>query len=195
MVVVCSKCGAVPAPEARACDICGMAVAAPPVVACTPVVMPIRAPRRGGALKTALLAASILAVLGATGFVLWQQGENALPAFAGSSVPATVPEPGSQAGGDLGAPLYPGAMVTGEPMHVRVPDGAVITAVFVTPAARQAVVDFYREILGAAVVEGNGRTILTAQTSEAESILITVSSHDASHDGQTKIVLVHTRRF
>lgn len=192
MSVVCSKCGASLVPNASACKACGMAVAAPPVAAYTRVVLPLRAPDHSGLVRTALLTCAMIAVLATCGFVLWRENAAAQPAYAGVGARAAQEDGGGPIARELGAPVYPGAQSTGDPVHLRVPNGHVVTGVFLTSASKKDVIAFYQDKLGASVVDTRERAMLTSQTNEAESIMVTVSANDATHQGQTKIVVVHT---
>jgi hypothetical protein len=98
---------------------------------------------------------------------------------------------------DLGVPLYPGATAGDGGMHMTLPTGSVVTAVYVTSDPASSVVAFYKGKLGAneSDIDTANGSVLTSGSQGANGksgIEITVGPGTGNNSGKTQFVVMHT---
>jgi hypothetical protein len=206
MASFCSKCGAQLSPDTQFCNACGT-----PVVAAAAVVAPVQpvappAQSGGSALKIILIIIAVVVGLGilgmgAVGFFAWRVAHAIHVSGNGSDV--TLHTPGGTlstssseiyTAGELGTDIYPGATTGKGGMHMTLPTGSMVTAVFVTSDSKDQVLAFYKEKFGsdASIFDSGDGTVLTVNKGEQESVVLTITKGSSENEGKTQITIVHT---
>ena len=207
----CTKCGA---PHSGAAPVGVNPPAAvppytpvPPPPAAPPYAagMPMAAPPRSNALKIILIVVAIVVGLGiigvsVVGYTAYRiarrtvhvndsTGEVSINTPQGT-LSANTKEAFSAA--EMGIDIYPGATKAEGGMRMSVPDGSMITGVYTTSDSQDQVVAFYKGKVSseASIMETGEGAVITAKTSEKESLVITVTAD--KNDGKTRIQIVHT---
>jgi hypothetical protein len=209
----CAACGT-PVAAAAAPPPAG-GPSAPPAYA--PVAMPsyqavpgqpIMAPPGSGssAVKIILVIVAVFVGLGlvgagAFGFMIWRvsraihsHGPHGQLSFVpGGTV--TTSGASSFTSDDLGTDIYPGAQSTSGGMRMELPSGSMVTGAYLTSDSKDAVVTFYKSKFGsnASVYDSAESAMISVKKADRESVMVTVSARPAQNNGQTKIVIVHTK--
>lgn len=206
MASFCSKCGTALSPGAQSCAACGMPVAAP---VATPAAIPLSAqaaPSGNNPVKIVLIVVAIVVGLGIIGagtfgFVVWRvahavhvshSGDRITVNTPGGSISADTTESFSTS--DLGTDIYPGAATTKGSMRMALPNGSVVTAVYVTPDSKDQVVAFYKSKLGSNIstYESTEASVISANM-DKDSVVVTVTPNAPEYGGKTQIAIVHTK--
>lgn len=97
--------------------------------------------------------------------------------------------------GELGTDIYPGAITGHGSMKMDLPNGSMVTGVFLTPDSKDKVLNFYKSRFGsdASVMEAEDQAVLTVKKGESEAVIVTISSKSSENDGKTQIAIVHTK--
>lgn len=220
----CTKCGASVPSTTGFCPACGTPIgspaAAPPAefsVASSQPGSPYGQPgaygvpptkSSGGALKIILIVIAVvvgLGVIGAgvVGYGIYRvahsvqtdsKGNTTISALGGAF---TAGKDLNVSAADLGVPLYPGASAGEGGMHMTLPTGSVVSAVYVTNDPVSAVVAFYKGKLGANesdIDTANGSVLTSGNqgTNGKSGTEITVGPATGNNSGKTQIVIVHT---
>lgn len=207
MASFCSKCGAQLSPDTQFCNACGTPVAAAAAVVAPPA-QPVAAPARSGssALKIILIVLAVVIGLGilgmgAVGYFAWRVAHAIHVSGNGSDV--TLHTPGGTlsantsetfTSGDLGTDIYPGASSGKGGMHMTLPTGSMVSAVYVTGDSKDQVLAFYKERFGsnASIFDSGDGTVLTVNKGEQESVVVTITKGSSENEGKTEIHIVHT---
>jgi hypothetical protein len=225
MANFCTKCGAALSSTTGFCTSCGAPIGSPVVtppqpveaVPATPVVPPptygqpaatyaAPPPKSGSALKIILIVIAVIVGLGVVGAGIVGYGIYKVAHTVSTDSKGNVSALGGafSAGknlnlteADLGVPLYPGASEGEGGMHMSLPTGSIVTAVYVTSDPVTSVVGFYKGKLGAneSDVDTANGSVLTAGTQDGSGkngIQITVGPGTGNNNGKTQIVIVHT---
>jgi hypothetical protein len=189
-----------------------VAAAAPPVAAAPAAAAgAYAAPPKsgGGALKIILIIIAVVVGIGLigagiVGYGIYKVAHSVTTDSKGNGT-ISVPGIGAISAGknvdvsaaDLGVPLYPGATVGEGGMHMTLPTGSVVTAVYDTSDSVSSVVAFYKGKLGANesdIDTANGSVLTSgAQGANGKSgIEITVGPGTGNNSGKTQFVIVHT---
>ena len=213
----CSTCGApIGSPLATPAPQPPVAAAAPPVAPASaygqpPAAGAYTAPPNsgGGALKIILIVIAVVVGLGAigagiVGYGIYKVAHSVTTDSKGNGT-ISVPGIGAISAGkdmnvsaaDLGVPLYPGATVGEGGMHMTLPTGSVVTAVYDTSDPVSSVVAFYKGKLGAneSDVDTANSSVLTSGSegpNGKSGIEITVGPGTGNNSGKTQFVIVHT---
>ena len=213
----CPTCGApIGSPLATPAPQPSVAAAAPPVAPPPTYGQPpaagVYAPppkSGGGALKIILIVIAVVVGLGviAVGgiaFMGWRVAKSITVDNKGNGT-ISLPGVGAISTGknvdlsavDLGVPLYPGATAGEGGMHMTLPTGSVVTAVYVTSDPVTSVVAFYKGTLGAneSDIDTANGSVLTSGSQGANGksgIEITVGPGSGNNSGKTQFVIVHT---
>lgn len=213
MASFCSKCGAALTPDRQFCAACGTPVT--PVASPVGVGVPLNTPpppafvqvKSGtSAVKVILIVVAVVVVLGilgvgAFGFFVWRIAHSAR--VSGPNGQVTVNVPGgsittnpsdSFSTSDLGTDVYPGAEPGKGSMRMSLPNGSMVTAVYVTSDSKDQVVAFYKGKFGSGTsIFDNAKTaILTLNKANHESVMVTVSANSSEYGGKTQIHIVHS---
>jgi hypothetical protein len=202
----CAKCGAEVSPERPFCAACGAQVA-PPAGMGVPVQPPV-APVRSGtsAVKVILIIVAVFVGLGilgvgAFGFFVWRVAHSVHVSGPNGQVTMNVPggsittnPSDSFSTSDLGTDIYPGAQPGKGSMRMSMPNGAMVSAVFVTPDSKDQVVAFYKGKFGSdvSVFDNAKSAIITLNRGKQESVMVTISADSSQYDGKTQIHIVHS---
>jgi hypothetical protein len=225
MANFCTKCGSTLPGTTGFCPSCGAPIGSPiatplqPVQAApAPPVAPaptygqpagtyVAPPQKsGGALKIILIVIAVIVGLGVIGAGIVGYGIYKVAHTVSTDAKGNVSALGGafSAGknlnltaSDLGVPLYPGASEGEGGMHMSLPTGSIVTAVYVTSDPATSVVDFYKGKLGAneSDVDTANGSVMTAGTQDGSGksgIQITVGPGTGNNNGKTQIVIVHT---
>ena len=211
----CTKCGA-PAGASSPVAANPAAGSAPPY---TPVPPPPAAPpygsamaapvpaRGGNTLKIVLIIVAVVVGLGIIGVSIVgytayriarstvhvndSTGEVSIRTPQGTLSANTK---GTYTAAELGIDIYPGATTAEGGMRMSVPDGTMVTGVFATSDSQDQVVAFYKGKVNsdASIMETGEGAVITAKTTEKESLVITITGNSDKNDGKTRIQIVHT---
>jgi hypothetical protein len=227
MAGFCTKCGAPLSSTTGFCNSCGTPIAAvappqqpvaaappaygaPPAVAGYPQQNAYPPPKSsGGALKVILIIVAVVVVIGLAGVAIvgygaWKVSHAIKLDATGNGGTVSLPGVGTiSAGGtpaseaDLGVPLYPGATSGEGGMHMTLPTGSMVTAVYVTSDPVTSVVAFYKGKLGAneSDIDTANGSVLSSGTQGANGksgTEITIAPGSGDSSGKTQIVIVHT---
>jgi len=181
----------------------------PTVPPFAPVPAPAAPPQSGGssALKIVLIIVAVIFGLGilaagAFGFFVWRvahsvhvnnNGEFSINTPAGHlSANATENFTAS----DLGTEIYPGAESVKGGMRMTMPNGTMISAVYVTSDSKDQVLAFYKSKLtgNVSTFDTVNGSVITYNKGESESIVVTITSEPSEYDGKTQIHIVHTTK-
>jgi zinc-ribbon domain len=213
----CTKCGAAVSSDTQFCTACGAPTAAAatgyaapaPVPYSQPYAPPAGAPPSSGgsALKIILIIVAVFVGLGIIGasifaFTVWRvahaihvdsNGENMTVHTPGGTMTANQSKTYSAA--DLGTDIYPGARSGRGSMKMDMPNGSMVTGVFVTSDSKDQVLDFYKSRFGsgASVIDVGETAILTLKKGDQESVMVTISGKNSEGDGKTRISIMHTK--
>ena len=211
MASFCSKCGAELSTDAYACTACGAPVAAAVAAAPAAVVMPVQpaaAPAKSGssALKIVLIIVAVFVGLGilgagAFGFMVWRiahavhvSGPNGQVTMTtpGGTVTANTSE--TYSASDLGTDIYPGAQPSKGSLRMTLPNGSMVSAVYVTGDSKDQVLAFYKGKFGsnASIFDAPTGTVLTLNKGQQESVMLTITPNQSAYNGKTQITIVHT---
>jgi hypothetical protein len=186
------------------------AYSAPPAVAGYPPQNAYPPPKSsGGALKVILIVVAVFVVIGLgvvaiVGYGAWKVSHAIKLDASGNGGTVSLPGVGSISAGntvaseaDLGVPLYPGATTGEGGMHMTLPTGSMVTAVYLTADPVSSVVAFYKGKLGANesdIDTANGSVLSSgSQGANGKSgTEITIAPGSGSNSGKTQIVIVHT---
>jgi hypothetical protein len=96
---------------------------------------------------------------------------------------------------ELGTDVYPGAQSSRGGMKMDLPNGSMVTGIFVTSDSKERVVEFYKGKLGsgASVYNTANGALLTLNKGNQESVMVTVSANSSQDGGKTRISIVHTK--
>lgn len=148
-------------------------------------------PKKGpSALKIVLIIVGVLVGLGIIGVAIAGYGVYRL-AKSGNLTSSNQPVTASE----LGVALYPGAEQQAN-VHATVLGKDVLTATFLTTDAKDQVIAFYQNALGANVQASsstNGESFMLDK-GNGESVIVTVSQSALRDQGKTQIVVVHTTK-
>jgi hypothetical protein len=80
-------------------------------------------------------------------------------------------------------------------MKMDLPNGSMVTGIFVTSDSKELVVEFYKGKLGsgASVYNTANGALLTLNKGNQESVMVTVSANSSQDGGKTRISIVHTK--
>jgi len=204
---LCSKCGAVLSPGAQFCAGCGAPQAAAPMA--VPSTVPPAAPPAGSgssALKIVLIIVAVfvgLGVLGAGafGFFVWRVAHSIHVSGSGNAASISTPLGSISANdaqtftaSDLGIDIYPGAQPGKGSMRMSMPNGSMVSAVYVTPDSKDQVLAFYKSKFpgNASTYDNEKSSVITYGKTQQESVVVTVTSNVSEYGGKTQIVIVHT---
>lgn len=227
MAVFCTKCGAPLSSSTGFCNSCGAPIAAaaapqspvvttPPVYSAPPQAAGYPPPNAypppkssGGALKVILIIVAVVVVIGVAGVAIvgygaWKVSHAIQLNNNGKTASVSLPGLGSFSAGntvaseaDLGVPLYPGATTGEGGMHMTMPTGSMVTAVYLTSDPVTSVVAFYKGKLGANesdIDTANGSVLSSGNqgTNGKSGTEITIAPGSGNNSGKTQIVIVHT---
>jgi hypothetical protein len=226
MAGFCTKCGASVPSATGFCPTCGVpigsplatpasqpsaAAAAPPAAPPPTAAAGAYAPppkSGGGALKIILIVVAVvvgLGVIGAgiVGYGIYKVAHSVQTDSKGNTTVSALGSTFSAgknvdvSAADLGVPLYPGATAGDGGMHMTLPTGSVVTAVYVTSDPASSVVAFYKGKLGAneSDIDTANGSVLTSGSQGANGksgIEITVGPGTGNNSGKTQFVVVHT---
>ena len=226
MAGFCTKCGASVPSATGFCPTCGapigsplatpasqpsVAAAVPPVAPAPTAAAGAYAPppkNSGGALKIILIIVAVvvgLGVIGAgiVGYGIYKVAHSVQTDSKGNTTISALGSTFSAgknvdvSAADLGVPLYPGATAGEGGMHMTLPTGSVVTAVYVTSDPVSSVVAFYKGKLGAneSDIDTANGSVLTSggQGANGKSgIEITVGPGTGNNSGKTQFVVMHT---
>jgi len=177
-----------------------------------PAGYPAQPAKSGGALKIVLIVIAVVVGLGviAGGFVMYgiysvahavkgsihtdSKGDTTITSAAGSfSAGKNVDV--SEA--DLGVPLYPGASRGEGGMHMTLPTGSMVSAIYVTSDPPSAVVAFYKGKLGEneSDIDTDTGSIMSASKdgpTGKDGTVITIGAGSGNNNGKTQISITHT---
>jgi hypothetical protein len=179
----------------------------PPAAYSQPGAYAAAPPKSGGALKIVLIVIAVfvgLGILGAAGigFAVWRVAKTATTDAKGNVSALggafSVGKNLDLTEADLGVPLYPGASTGQGGMHMTLPTGTIVTAVYETTDSPSSVVAFYKGKLGeneSDVDTTNGSVLSSGQqgANGKSGIQITVGPGSGTNNGKTQIVIVHTQ--
>jgi hypothetical protein len=186
------------------------AYSAPPAAAGYPQQNAYPPPKSsGGALKVILIIVAVVVVIGLVGvgiigYGAWKVSHAIKLDASGNGGTVSLPGLGAISAGnaavseaDLGVPLYPGATTGEGGMHMTLPTGSMVTAVYLTSDPVASVVAFYKGKLGANesdIDTANGSVISSgSQGANGKSgTEITIAPGTGSSSDKTQIVIVHT---
>jgi hypothetical protein len=213
MASFCTKCGAPVTPDKQFCTACGAPVAAaaagspaPGVVAySSPAVAP--ANPNSSAVKIILIVVGVFVGLGILGaaifaFTVWRFSRGIHVEGKGDKISLSTPggtfstsQSQTFSASELGVDPYPGATNGHGSMKVSLPDGSMVTGIFISSDSKDKVVDFYKGKLGsgASMIDTPSGTIFTLGKSEKESVMVTITAEASQNDGKTQIAIVHTK--
>jgi hypothetical protein len=163
----------------------------------------------GGALKIILIIVAVvvvigLGVVGVVGYGAWKVSHAIQLGANGNGGTVSLPGVGSISAGnnvaseaDLGVPLYPGATTGEGGMHMTLPSGSMVTAVYLTADPVTSVVAFYKGKLGAneSDVDTANGSVLSSGSEGANGKTgteITIAPGSGNNNEKTQIVIVHT---
>lgn len=162
---------------------------------------------RGGAVKIIVIIVAIvvglgLVGLGVAGYTVWRvsrafhvnsHGDQMTLQTPGGKFTANTTETYTAA--ELGTDIYPGAQSVKGGMRMDMPDGSMVTGVFITPDSKDQVVNFYKAKMGskASTFDTSDGAVLTLPIGDKESVMVTVTAKPSENDGKTKLVIVHTK--
>jgi hypothetical protein len=204
----CSKCGSPLSSGSQFCASCGaLSAAAVPVAA---VSAPQAAPAQSSgnsAVKIILIILLIFVGLGilgagAFGFAVWRAARALHLSSHGDQV--TMSTPGgtvnlntkqTYSASDLGTDIYPGAQPGRGGMKMDMPDGSMITAIYLTTDSKDQVLAFYKGRFGSdsSVFDTADGAVLTGNKGKQESVVVTITAKPNQNDGKTQIAIVHTK--
>jgi hypothetical protein len=96
---------------------------------------------------------------------------------------------------DLGTDIYPGAHSGHGSMRMDLPNGSMVTGVFLTSDSKDQVLAFYKDKFGSAasVMDTANGAILTLDKGHGETVMVTISEHSSQESGKTQLAIVHTK--
>jgi hypothetical protein len=174
-------------------------------------VQPAAAPVQSGGgsgLKIVLIIVAVFVGLGmlaagAFGFFVWRVAHTFHVSNNGGHVVLNTPQGKISANNaenftasDLGTDIYPGAQPGPGGMHMSVPTGSMVSAVYLTSDSKDQVVAFYKSRFGsdAASFDTVNSAVLTLKKGENESVVVTITSGSSESDGKTQIHILHTTK-
>lgn len=203
----CSKCGTELASGAQFCAACGTPLAAAPMATAVPF-QPVPPPSGSGssALKIVLIIVAVFVGLGilgagAFGFFVWRVAHSIHVSGSGNDVTVNTPlgqtsinQAQNFSSSDLGTDIYPGAESGKGSMRMSLPNGSMVSAVYVTPDSKDKVLAFYKSKFtgNVSTFDTVSGSVITYSRGQQESVVITVTANPSEYDGKTQIHIVHT---
>ena len=210
MASFCAKCGsAIPANE-QFCTSCGTAAATHGAAPAQPAAaQPAAAPAKSGssAVKIILIIVAIIVGLGilglgAIGYVGYRISRAVHINGADGQMTLQTPEgkvnlnsSETFSAAQLGTDPYPGAQSTRGGIKLDLPDGTLVTGVYLTPDSKQQVTDFYKSKFGsgAMVVESSDGAVVSIEKSPQEAVVVTITANSSEDHGKTRVTIMHTK--
>lgn len=96
---------------------------------------------------------------------------------------------------ELGTDPYPGAESTRGGIKMDLPDGTMVTGVFLTSDSKQQVTDFYKARLGshAVVMESSNGAVVSTNIGQKEAVVVTITANSSQDNGKTRVTITHTK--
>lgn len=203
MASFCARCGAQMAPGSPSCPACGAPAgdlgAAPARQSAPP------AASGPSAVRIVLIVVAVLVGLGllgagAFGFMVWRMAKSVH--VSGNGQEMTMNTPGGRvdinaedtfSASDLGVDIYPGAEPAKGGMRMKMPNGSMVTGVFVTSDSKDQVIGFYKSKFGdaASVMEMHDTAVIKLKKSDQESVSVIVAAKSSQNEGKTRISIAH----
>jgi hypothetical protein len=78
---------------------------------------------------------------------------------------------------------------------MTLPDGTMVTGVFLTSDSKQQVIDFYKGKLGgnAVVMESSEGAVVSANMGPKEAVVVTITANSSQDSGKTRVTITHTK--
>ena len=110
----------------------------------------------------------------------------------GGTVTANTSE--TYSASDLGTDIYPGAQPSKGSLRMTLPNGSMVSAVYVTGDSKDQVLAFYKGKFGsnASIFDAPTGTVLTLNKGQQESVMLTITPNQSAYNGKTQITIVHT---
>jgi hypothetical protein len=203
----CGKCGATLSPGSQFCATCGVqSTAAAPVAASALPAVPVKS-SGSSAVKIILIIVLILVGLGVLGagvgaFMVWRvsralhiSGHGDQMSLSTSEGTVNLNTKQSYTASDLGTDIYPGAQAGHGGVKMDMPDGSMVSAVFLTTDSKDQVLAFYKGRFGSdsSVFDTHEGAVLTVTKGKQESVVVTITAKPNQNDGKTQITIVHTK--
>ena len=215
---ICGKCGAVLSPGTPFCASCGAqtTAAAPVAASALPTVAPIAASALpvapvkssgSSAVKIILVIVLVLVGLGVLGagvgaFMVWRVARAVHLSGNGDQMSLNTSEgtfkmntKQTYSASDLGTDIYPGAQAGHGGVKMDMPDGSMVSAVFLTSDSKEQVLAFYKDKFGSdsSVFDTSDGAVLTVNKGKQESVVVTITAKPDRNEGKTQITIVHTK--
>ncbi|MGD0292245.1 MAG: zinc ribbon domain-containing protein [Terracidiphilus sp.] len=198
MASFCPKCGSALSANQQSCPSCGVAAATGGA-----------APASSGssAVKIILIIVVIIVGLGilglgAIGYVGYRVSRAVHINHSGDQMTLQTPDgkinlntSETFTAAELGTDIYPGAQSTSGGARLDLPDGTMVTGVFLTSDPEKQVADFYKGKLGsgAVVLESSEGAVISTNMGPKEAVVVTISANSAEDKGKTRVTIMHTK--
>jgi zinc-ribbon domain len=205
MASFCAKCGSAISANEQFCTSCGAAAATKSAASAQPTAAP--ASSGSSTVKIILIIVAVIVGLGILGLgAIAYVGYRVSRAIHvdGPGGQVTMNTPGgtiiantsqTYTASDLGTDPYPGAQSTRGGMKMTLPDGTMVTGVFLTSDSKQQVIDFYKGKLGgnAVVMESSEGAVVSANMGPKEAVVVTITANSSQDSGKTRVTITHTK--
>jgi hypothetical protein len=75
------------------------------------------------------------------------------------------------------------------------PDGTMVTGVYLTSDSKQQVIDFYKAKFGsgAMVMESSDGAVVSYNKDQKEAVVVTITANSSRDSGKTRVTITHTK--
>jgi hypothetical protein len=96
---------------------------------------------------------------------------------------------------ELGTDPYPGAQGIQGGARLDMPDGTMVTGMFITSDSKEQVRDFYKSKLGgkAMAFDTPDGAMISLAVNKQESVTVTITANPSRDSGKTRISIMHTK--